>query len=200
MPPQQQQQFPQQSMPPQQQYQSGPPAGASGWHRGLSLAEFETLFQQEARTPEGAVKCLLVAAIESYGEPKNPDGLKMYGMCLPKNDAPGGEPPRHAFFHSQWGKQAGRNGAKNAPIPSSYLGGTPANHYTPDYNFRLTQHPTYKTAHKNTEDDVKIVFQSGGKDSPTPVRLKKNKHGIWKVVEYSSLYTGVKTDEDLTDF
>ena len=35
---------------------------------------------------------------------------------------------------------------------------------------------------------------------PSPVRLKRNKHGIWKVFEYSSLYTGIKTDEDLTDF
>ncbi len=48
--------------------------------------------------------------------------------------------------------------------------------------------------------DRKLFVKSGGKDNASPVVLKKNNSGIWKVFEYSSLYTGVKTDEDLGDF
>ena len=39
---------------------------------------------------------------------------------------------------------------------------------------------------------VKAIIQSTGKDFPTPVTLAKNKHGQWKVTEFSSIATGCK--------
>jgi hypothetical protein len=200
-PPQQQQMTPQkqfqQTLPHQNQFaQMG-----GGWHPGLTLAEFEQLFAAEARTPEGCVKCLLVAAIE-YFERQNPEALKMYGMCLPKKDLDGGGcPSKHQTWHSQFGKKCDTSlQAPNAPIPASYLGGTVQNHYQPNFNFQIQQHTSYKSAHVNTADDVKIMIQSGGKDIASPVHLKRNKDGIWKIFEYSSLYTGIKSDKDATDF
>jgi hypothetical protein len=68
----------------------------------MTLAEFEQSFAHAATTPEGAIKCLLVAAYEWFGN-KNTEGektffllglfflmtkrkgAKMYGWCLPKD-------------------------------------------------------------------------------------------------------------------
>jgi len=48
---------------------------------------------------------------------------------------------------------------------------------------------------------VKIFIQSGGKDNPTPLQLRKNSSGQWKLTNYSSVCTGVKkTVEEEGDF
>jgi hypothetical protein len=99
----------------------------------------------------------------------------------------------------QFSKRAG-HGTTKAPIPASYLGGTPANHYTPDYNTIIADDVTYKAVRTRTDTECKIFIRSGGKDNASPVVLKRNNAGMWKVFEYSSLYTGVKDDSDKGDF
>ena len=183
----------------QQQFAQG---SQGGWHENLSLSEFTALHAQEARTVEGAVKCLVVAAYEWFGN-KNPDGSKMYALCLPNDQVDGNGNAKRGYYMEQFGKKAGSSiskGQTKAPIPASYFGGTPQNHYKPNYQTKITQDHKYKLKRQDTETDKKIMVQSGGKDMPSPVCLKQNKHGIWKIFEYSSLYTGIKTDEDLTDF
>jgi hypothetical protein len=49
---------------------------------------------------------------------------------------------------------------------------------------------------KKGEKESKIFMQSGGKDNPTPVQLKKNKEGYWKLFNASSIATGVKRIQD----
>jgi hypothetical protein len=165
----------------------------------MAFSDLEKLWQIEARSPEGAVKCFLVAAYEWFGN-KNPDGRKMYGLCLSKKYQNEDGSAADGFFQSQFGKPAGGpSSCSKAPIPASYLGGTPANHYRPDYNFQVKRSDWTHT-HENTDLEDKFFIQSGGKDFASPVLLKKNGSGFWKIIEYSSLYTGIKTDEDLTDF
>ena len=48
---------------------------------------------------------------------------------------------------------------------------------------------------------LKIFIDSGGKDLNTPVQLRVNARGEWKMTEYSSICTGVrKTVEEEGDF
>ncbi len=48
---------------------------------------------------------------------------------------------------------------------------------------------------------LKIFIQSGGKDNATPLQLRKNNSGQWKLTEYSSVCTGVKkTPQEEGDF
>ena len=73
------------------------------------------------------------------------------------------------------------------------------NHYTENYGYEIKEDSKYKGGHRN-ENDCKIFIQSGGKDMPSPVSLRRNNQGIWKLFEFSSLYTGVKPDHDQRDF
>jgi hypothetical protein len=50
----------------------------------------------------------------------------------------------------------------------------------------------FVSSSKRGEKESKVFIQSGGKDNPSPVQLRKNDEGYWKIYEYSSLYTGVK--------
>jgi len=43
-----------------------------------------------------------------------------------------------------------------------------------------------------SDKEKKIFIQSGGKDNPTPVSLARNSSRQWKMIEYSSVCTGVK--------
>jgi len=48
---------------------------------------------------------------------------------------------------------------------------------------------------------LKIFIDSGGKDMDTPLQLRQNNDGQWKLTEYSSVCTGVrKTPEEEGDF
>ncbi len=168
----------------------------------MTFAEFEAAHSSEAQTAEGAVKCLLVAAYEWFGN-HNPDGPRMYGLCLPKDQLDNNGQPRHGIFKDQFAKKAGTSlggGATKAPIAASYLGGTPANHYAVNYETPIVDDMTYKAVRTHTDTERKLFVRSGGKDNASPVVCKKNNAGIWKVFEYSSLYTGVRSDEDKGDF
>jgi hypothetical protein len=146
----------------------------------------------------------------------------MYALCLPKDQVDDKGEAKRGFFVDQFSKRAGSKGCTKAPIPASYLGGTPANHYMPDYNHAVVDDVAYKAVRVHTDTERKLFVRSGessrhhhthtdrrirsrnpcsgGKDNASPVMLKRNNAGLWKVFEYSSLYTGVKTDEDLGDF
>ena len=78
---------------------------------------------------------MVVAAYEWFGN-KNPDGDRMYALCLPTNDLLGNGKPKRGYYMEQFGKKAGSSiskGQTKAPIPASYIGGTVQNHYKPDY-------------------------------------------------------------------
>ncbi|GEM_PF-1105527 len=157
---------------------------------GLSLSDFQRLWEREGKTPEGAVKCLLIAVLETVKE-RNPDGLKMWGIPLPKDTlSSNGEPsPGHVnFIITQFGRQVQGTNFRGA-IAASYLGGSPQNGYSYSYTTTVAvdSHNTQRAS-----DEVKLFIRSGGKDNPSPVMLKRNNEGYWKVFNYSSLYTGVR--------
>jgi len=81
-------------------------------------------------------------------------------------------------------------------IAKSYLGAN----YKDDYKFdenKLVMHS--EGIVPEDEKHLKVIVQSGGKDYPSPVSLAKNKHGQWKVTEFSSIATGCRKMTSIED-
>ncbi len=155
----------------------------------MTLEEFTRLWETEGKTPEGAVRCLIIGVIETVKN-NNPDGPKMWGMALPKQytDAEGNPDNSQRSARNNFSRVVAGTNFKGA-IATSYLGGTPENGYQYSYDNKVTLD---KRQGKVEESTAKIFVKSGGKDMSSPVQLRKNKDGYWKIFEYSSLYTGVK--------
>lgn len=75
--------------------------------------------------------------------------------------------------------------------PSYIVGTSPKNDYklpSSPYKVALTRN-TYST---QSNGDIKVFVACSGADSPRPVTLRKNNRGVWKVVNYSSLFVGIR--------
>lgn len=84
-------------------------------------------------------------------------------------------------------------------IMRSYFGGTPENNYVEivDFEPEVDSNPPGFVEEK----EAKLFVKSAGKDHPTPIGLKRNNEGIWKVFNWSSFATGVRpTLADEGDF
>jgi hypothetical protein len=101
-----------------------------------------------------------VAAYEWWGV-KNKDGPRMYALCLPKDQVDDKGEPKRGFYVDQFSKRAGSKGCTKAPIPASYLGGSPANHYTPDYQHKVVDDEAYKAVRIHTDTERKLFVRSG---------------------------------------
>lgn len=156
----------------------------------MNMKEFKKMVETEGKTPEGAIKLLLIAVIETMKE-KNKDGMDMWSLLLPHN-----EPPQKSA-RSQFFKQIQGTNFQGAHA-TSYLGGTPQGKYL-DYDYGKDL-DVKKRQELSGPKHLKIWIQSGGKDFSSPVQLKQNKDGYWKIFEYSSLYTSPRPAIDPDDF
>ncbi len=148
----------------------------------MDLNEFTKMWEAKGKSEEGAIKCFLIGIMEF--NKKNKDALKMIALTQPKSNLKASGDPGSIAMLGQF---------KQKPnVAPSYLGGTPANGYKGSYNNDLD---VQKNSQRG-EKESKLFIKSGGKHSPSPVRLKKNKHGYWKLFELSSLATGVERIED----
>ncbi|MCD4702128.1 MAG: hypothetical protein K8S24_09770 [Candidatus Aegiribacteria sp.] len=146
----------------------------------MNYQKFSENWEQEwGKTELGAIRAFLIGVIEYLDNPE--EGSRMIALTLPEQYlCQDGSPGRDAFL--EYFSNDGGNSAK------SYLGGTPENSYSYDYDHSLEM-----LANSVRGDwESKIFIQSGGKDMPTPVHLRKNSDGIWKLFNVSSLATGVK--------
>ena len=134
--------------------------------KNVNLDEFEKMWNELGKTEEGAIKCYIIGAIE-YANGNN-DGENMCAMTLPMNylNEKGllGKTEKYRLNHM-----------REVPnTPKSYLGGTVENAYDYSYDNVIVALPQSKRGEK----EGKIFIQSGGKDNPTPVQLKKIKKDI----------------------
>ena len=142
----------------------------------MKLAEFESKWKNEGKTEEGTTKLFLIGVLEYLDG--NKEAEKMVAMTLPKNKI---DRNIKYYLKNQFSK------SKN--IAGSYLGGTPENDYKYSYDHSLEIN---KKSSKKGDKESKIFVQSGGKASASPVHLKKNNQGYWKLFNVSSLATGVQ--------
>lgn len=106
----------------------------------------------------------------------------------------GYQPPSSINYHL-------KNLSGKSYIARSYVVGTnPENGYKlpVKIQFKITQN-SYS---KQSNGDVKVFVQCSGAATPRPIALRKNNRGIWKAVNYNSLFVGtqppaVELDDDL---
>lgn len=162
-----------------------------------NFEEFKEKFEEEAKDPEKTVFFYLIGVLEyitgdkKQGEPMitltikadmmQKDPVSPSGLRLPQS----GE----GYFVQHM--------LEDPNIIKSFVGGNPDNNYEIDKE-ELEMHLVGKEVKKKF---AVIDIQSGGKDFYSRVKLQKNKYGIWKLYETSSIATGVQeTTEDKDDF
>jgi hypothetical protein len=160
-----------------------------------SFSKFKSEWENDAEKPENTIAYYLIAALNIEKDPDLANAMMTVVVskrdCLDAGGSPSGlKLGRSAkYFIGQF--------KKNKNIARSYVGGTPQNGYKFDKS-KLVMTVTKKQEHGK---GLKIFIDSGGKDLDTPVHLRANSSGQWKLVEYSSICTGVrKTVEEEGDF
>jgi len=146
----------------------------------MNYEEFQEKWQSEwSGTELGAIRAFLIGVLEYLRD--EDEGSRMVALTMPGSSLKAdGSPGRDAFLE-YFANDSG-NSAK------SYLGGTPDNGYSFDYDHPIEMLPNSAPG----ETRSKIFIQSGGKDLPTPVHLRREEDGSWRVSNVSSMATGVK--------
>ncbi|MHA2222668.1 MAG: DUF6935 domain-containing protein, partial [Candidatus Thorarchaeota archaeon] len=151
-----------------------------------SFSKFKSAWEKDAGKPENTIMYYLIAALNIEKDPELADA--MMTVVVSKRDCmeDGGSPS--GFKLGRSAKYFIGQFKKNKNIARSYVGGT----YKNGYKFsksNLTMTVVKKQEHGK---GLKIFIDSGGKDLNTPVQLRENSSGQWKMTEYSSICTGVR--------
>ncbi len=152
--------------------------------------DFETFksgWEKDAAKPENTIMYYLMAALNIERDIALADAMMTVVVTKDHTveDAKSPSGLRLAYGSRYYVEQF----RKDPNIARSYVGGSPDNDYK--YSADALRLTVAKVEPKG-EDTVKIFIVSGGKDMPTPVTLARNKNNQWKLVEYSSICTGVK--------
>ena len=160
-----------------------------------SFSKFKSEWEKDAGKPENTIMYYLIAALNIEKDPKLADQMMTVIVskkhCIKDSGSPTGLKLNRSakYFIGQF--------KKNPNIARSYVGGTPENGY------RFNKDKLVMTVTKKQEHGkgLKIFVDSGGKDMDTPLQLQANNDGEWKLIEYSSVCTGVrKTPQEEGDF
>ncbi len=160
-----------------------------------SFSKFKSEWEKNEGKPENTIMYYLIAALNVEKDPKLANAMMTVVVskkdCVKSGSSPSGLKlgTSAKYFIGQF--------KKNENIARSYVGGTNTN----NYKFRKSSLIMTVVSKKDHGKGVKIFIQSGGKDMPTPLQLRKNSSGQWKLTNYSSVCTGVKkTVEEEGDF
>ncbi len=160
-----------------------------------SFPKFKSEWEKDAGKPENTIMYYFIAALNIEKDPDLADAMMTVVVskkdCLKNGRSPSGlKLGRSAkYFIGQF--------KKSPRIAASYVGGTPKN----GYKFKKSSLNMTVVKKQDHGTGLKIFIQSGGKDFGTPLQLRKNNSGQWKLTEYSSVCTGVKkTPQEEGDF
>ncbi|MHA1637653.1 MAG: DUF6935 domain-containing protein [Candidatus Thorarchaeota archaeon] len=160
-----------------------------------SFDKFKKAWEKDAGKPENTIMYYLIAALNVEKDPKLANAMMTILVskkhCINSPSSPSGlKLGKSAKYYIGQFK-------KNPRIARSYVGGTPAN----DYKFTKSKLTMTVTKTQKHGKGLKIFIDSGGKDFDTPLQLRENSSGQWKLMEYSSVCTGVqKTTKEQGDF
>ena len=160
-----------------------------------SFSKFKSAWEKDAGKPENTIMYYLIAALNVEKDPKLADAMMTVIVskrhCIESGSSPSGLKlgTSSKYFIGQF--------KRNVNIARSYVGGTNKN----KYKIRKSSLIMTVVSKKEHGKGLKIFIQSGGKDMATPLQLRKNSSGQWKLTNYSSVCTGVKkTVEEEGDF
>ena len=150
--------------------------------------EFKARYQQEGRTPEGAVKLYFEAVFCYINEATRAEGSKMVRYAL-HYDRPIEQSRNLATFAERL-----RDPERQHIFRSFAAGTSPENDYrmSPD-NFNLVV--TRKTQEQGY---LRLFLRSSGADSPRPVWVKEF-DGLWYTINNSSTYLEVRPPKAFID-
>lgn len=148
--------------------------------------EFVSKWNLASSDPYKVIMLYLLAALNIEKDPDEAEDMMTLIVskrdCLEDNESP---------TNLRLGRSSGyflRRFQDNPNIARSYLGGSPENNYQIDKsNLELTI-----VREEEINERLKIFIKSKGKDFLTPVQVQKNRDNQWKLVEYSSICTGVQ--------
>ena len=156
-----------------------------------SFEKFQAAWEKDAGEPENTIFYYIIALLNIERDEKI--AAAMMSILVHKDRtkedlmSPSGRGllRTHAYFLFRTKEQP--------DVPRSYLGGTPENDYEIDEKaLKMTVLKIQKTKPKRGPLQAKVTIKSAVKDFPTPTSLAQNKHGQWKILECSSIITGVR--------
>lgn len=148
-----------------------------------NMDEFDARMSKEAKTPEGAASLWMDGVLLYTSSDSRELGRKIILAMTDSLPADFEKSMAHATFV---------NRMKDQPeIMRSYCAGSsPENGYKAD--IRKCELNIAGSKASNYEDDVWVIkLQSSGADSTRQIKLIKQ-GDIWKVTNYSSIYSGIK--------
>lgn len=151
-----------------------------------NLHEFEEKWLKHSSDPIKTIMMYLIAALNIEYDHEISENMMTLVVskkdCHYSKDSPTklrlGRSPKNYFYNFQ----------DNPNIARSYVGGAPLN----DYQIDETRLCLHIVREETVGERRKIFIKSEGKDLDTPAQLQQNRNGQWKLVEYSSICTGVK--------
>ncbi len=153
----------------------------------MSFEELEN--HSDRRDPRGTVK-LFLQVLHGLSTDENA-ARELIPLFLPKPSLKADPRTKSGFAIGLSDEYYVAELLKKPNIMRSYFGGTPENDYVPVDGFE----PLFVDGRPTVieEKEAKIFVRSLGKEFPSPVSLKRNSDGVWKVFSWSSIATGVKT-------
>ncbi len=156
-----------------------------------SFDKFKAAWEKDAGEPENTIFYYIIALLNIERDKKI--AAAMMSILVHKDQtkedlmSPSGRgllrTQAYFLFHTK----------ENPDVPRSYLGGTPENDYEIDTKaLKMTVLKIQERKPKRGPIQAKVWIKSAGKDNPTPTSLACNKHGQWKILECSSIITGVR--------
>lgn len=147
-----------------------------------------------AKTPEGGAALFLVAAIQYT---KNPKMGRHFVIISTDKKWLNSSKSEQAYKGFDLGHSADfslKQLNDKAYIPFSYIKGT---HVSNAYHVeKLPYQFSIERSTDAGDGTVKVYVKTNGADSARPVTMKKNEAGFWKCMEYSSLFTSIKTPQE----
>jgi len=167
-----------------------------------TLEEFLALRDKISDTPQGGATMLIIALI-IYAQ--NPDlGEKCVVISLDMNNLSKGNTYKgysvsssNKYYLDKVGKNSGQS-----YIPRSYVKGTsPENDYTIPSGKLKFEYTYNKYSGSIESGEFKVFVDCSGADTPRPIIMKKNKNGIWKAYNWSSIVVGIRkpASEEVVD-
>lgn len=159
------------------------------------FSKFKTAWERDSGSPENSVLYYMMAALMVEQDPALAEAM-MTVVVSKDHVTEDGKSPSGFKLRSSAAYYVGQF-RKNPHIARSYVGGNPDNNYQYSKNeLRLTVVRVVEQG----DNTLKLFISSSGKDMPTPVTVARNNKNQWKLIEYSSLCTGVRPPKGSADF
>ncbi len=154
----------------------------------IDFKKFKASWEKNASDPAQSIFHFLIAAY-NYGVKDKAIGDAMATVILSKKHNLDDPSSPSGLKLGPTNKTLLKYMRNDPNIVKSYLGAE----YKEDYKFNESKPKmAFLGFVPEGEKRLKAIIQSTGKDFPTPVGLAKNKHGQWKITEFSSIATGCK--------